>query len=103
MTETWAAVILALASALSQALGTVMRHRTMDRAGGRIESRFGVFASRYWWSGMLISLAGFLFQGLALAYGSLILVQTISVTSLIFALPPGTGMNHRRVSTTDLR
>lgn len=102
MTETWAAVILALASALSQALGTVMRHRTMDRAGGRIESRFGVLASRYWWSGMLISLAGFLFQGLALAYGSLILVQTISVTSLIFALPLGAWMNHRRVSKTEL-
>lgn len=102
MTETWAAVILALASALSQALGTVMRHRTMDRAGGRIESRFGVLASRYWWAGMLISLAGFLFQGLALAYGSLILVQTISVTSLIFALPLGAWMNHRRVSKTEL-
>ena len=102
MTETWAAVILALASALSQALGTVMRHRTMGRAGGRIESRFGVLSSRYWWAGMLVSLAGFLFQGLALAYGSLILVQTISVTSLIFALPLGAWMNHRRVSKTEL-
>lgn len=102
MTETWAAIVLALASALSQALGTVMRHRTMDRAGGRIESRFGVLASRYWWVGMLISLAGFLFQGLALAYGSLILVQTISVLSLTFALPLGAWMNHRRVSKTEL-
>lgn len=102
MTETSAAIILALASALSQALGTVMRHQTMDRAGGRIESRFGVLASRYWWAGMVISLAGFLFQGLALAYGSLILVQTISVTSLIFALPLGAWMNHRRVSKTEL-
>ena len=102
MTETWAAVLLALASALSQALGTVMRHRTMDRAGGRLEGRFGVLASRYWWSGMLISLAGFAFQGLALAFGSLILVQTISVTSLIFALPLGAWMNHRQVSKTEL-
>ena len=102
MTETWAAVLLALASALSQALGTVMRHRTMDRAQGRLESKFGVLASRYWWTGMTISLAGFAFQGLALAFGSLILVQTISVTSLIFALPLGAWMNRRRVSKTEL-
>lgn len=102
MTETWAAIVLALASALSQALGTVMRHRTMDRVGGRIESRFGVLASRYWWAGMLVSLAGFLFQGLALIHGSLILVQTIAVLSLTFALPLGAWMNHRRVSKTEL-
>lgn len=102
MTETWAAIVLALASALSQALGTVMRHRTMGRAGGRIESRFGVLASRYWWAGMIISLAGFVFQGLALAYGSLILVQTISVTSLIFALPLGAWIVRRRVTRTEL-
>lgn len=102
MTETWAAVLLALASALSQALGTVMRHRTMGRAGGRIESRFGVLASRYWWAGMAISLAGFLFQGLALAFGSLILVQTISVLSLMFALPLGAWVTRRRVTKTEL-
>lgn len=102
MTETWAAIILALASALSQAFGTVMRHRTMGRAGGRIESRFGVLSSRYWWAGMIISLAGFLFQGLALAYGSLILVQTISVMSLIFALPLGAWIVRRRVTKTEL-
>lgn len=102
MTETWAAVLLALASALSQALGTVMRHRTMGRAGGRIESRFGVLASRYWWVGMAISLAGFLFQGLALAFGSLILVQTISVLSLTFALPLGAWVTRRRVTKTEV-
>lgn len=102
MTETWAAIVLALASALSQALGTVMRHRTMGRVGGRIESRFGVLASRYWWAGMLVSLAGFLFQGFALIHGSLILVQTIAVLSLMFALPLGAWMNHRRVSKTEL-
>lgn len=102
MTETWAAVLLALASALSQALGTVMRHRTKGRAGGRLEGRFDVLSSRYWWTGMGISLAGFVFQGLALAYGSLILVQTLTVMSLIFALPLGAWITGRRVSTTEL-
>ena len=102
MTETWAAVLLALASALSQAFGTVMRHRTKGRAGGRLEGRFGVLASRYWWVGMAISLAGFAFQGVALAFGSLILVQTITVLSLTFALPLGAWVTNRRVTKTEL-
>ncbi|MEH6819860.1 DMT family transporter [Dietzia psychralcaliphila] len=102
MTETWAAVLLALASALSQAFGTVMRHRTKDRAEGRLEGRFGVLASRFWWTGMGISLAGFAFQGLALAFGSLILVQTITVLSLTFALPLGAWVTGRRITKTEL-
>ena len=36
---------------------------------------------------MAVSMAGFAFQALALGYGSLILVQTLCVLSLIFALP----------------
>lgn len=102
MSETWAAVVLALASALSQAFGTVIRHRTRGRAGGRLEGRFGVLASRYWWMGMVISLAGFAFQGLALGFGSLILVQTITVLSLTFALPLGAWFTQRRVTKTEL-
>lgn len=102
MSETWAAVILALASALSQAFGTVMRHRTLGRAGGRVDGRFGVLASRYWWAGMGISLAGFAFQGLALAFGSLILVQSITVLSLTFALPLGAWVTGRQVTKTEM-
>jgi len=102
MSETWAAVLLALASALSQAFGTVMRHRTAGRAGGRVEGRFGVLSSRFWWTGMGISLAGFVFQGLALGFGSLILVQTLTVLSLTFALPLGAWVTGRRVTKTEL-
>lgn len=102
MTETWAAVLLALASALSQAFGTVMRHRSPRRARGRREGDFHILTSRYWWTGMAISLAGFVFQGLALIYGSLILVQTITVLSLTFALPLGAWVTGRRVTKTEL-
>ncbi|MCT2139964.1 DMT family transporter [Dietzia cinnamea] len=102
MTETWAAVLLALASALSQAFGTVMRHRSPRRAQGRREGDFHILTSRYWWTGMAISLAGFVFQGLALIYGSLILVQTITVLSLTFALPLGAWVTGRRVTKTEL-
>src|SRR5699024_3608758 len=102
MTETWAAIILALASALSQAFGTVMRHRTATRPGQGAGGGLGVLTSRYWWAGMGISLVGFLFQGLALAFGSLILVQTMAVLSLIFALPLGAWFTGRRITKTEL-
>ena len=102
MTESLVAVALALASALSQAFGTVMRHRTAERPGAAVESRFGVLASGYWWAGMGVSLAGFAFQGLALLFGSLILVQTVAVLSLTFALPLGAWFHGRRVTKTEL-
>ena len=102
MTETWPAVLLALASALSQAFGTVMRHRPAGNGDHGAEGRFGVLTSRYWWAGMGVSLAGFLFQGLALAFGSLILVQTLTVLSLTFALPLGARFTHRRVTKTEM-
>lgn len=102
MSETWVAVLLALASALSQAFGTVMRHRSPHRATTRREGPLGILTSRFWWTGMVISLAGFAFQGAALAFGSLILVQTIAVLSLTFALPLGAWATGRRVTKTEL-
>lgn len=102
MTESLAAVLLALASALSQAFGTVIRHRTAELPGVGGAGRFGVLSSRYWWAGMGISLAGFALQGLALVFGSLILVQTVAVLSLTFALPLGAWFHGRRVTKTEL-
>lgn len=51
---------------------------------------------------MGVSLAGFALQGLALAFGSLILVQTVAVLSLTFALPLGAWFHGRRVTKTEL-
>ncbi len=102
MTETWPAVVLALASALSQAFGTVMRHRPAGDTGHGGEGRFGVLTSKTWWAGMGISLAGFTFQGLALSFGSLILVQTLTVLSLSFALPLGAWFTGRQPTKTEL-
>lgn len=51
---------------------------------------------------MGVSLAGFALQGLALAFGSLILVQTVAVMSLIFALPLGAWFYGRHVTKTEL-
>ena len=41
---------------------------------------------------------GYVFQALALAYGSLLLVQPILVSALLFALPMSARLAHRRVT-----
>ena len=51
-----------------------------------------------WWAGTLAAIAGYVFQALALAHGSLLLVQPLLVSSLLFALPLSARLWHQRVS-----
>jgi drug/metabolite transporter (DMT)-like permease len=51
-----------------------------------------------WWGGTAAAVAGFVFQALALAKGSLLLVQPILVSGLLFALPLSARLAHRRVT-----
>ena len=51
-----------------------------------------------WWAGTAAAIAGFVFQALALAYGSLLFVQPILVSALLFALPLSARLADRRVT-----
>jgi hypothetical protein len=51
-----------------------------------------------WWAGFIGDTGGFITQGIALALGSLLLVQPILVSVLLFALPLGAWFGHRRVT-----
>jgi drug/metabolite transporter (DMT)-like permease len=51
-----------------------------------------------WWAGTAAAVAGYVFQALALAKGSLLLVQPILVSALLFALPLSARLAHRRVT-----
>ena len=51
-----------------------------------------------WWAGTLAAVAGYVFQALALANGSLLLVQPLLVSSLLFALPMSAKLAHRSVT-----
>ena len=53
---------------------------------------------RQWWLGSLVSAAGFGLQAAALGFGSVLLVQALLVTSLLFALPVNARITRRRVS-----
>ena len=95
-------VLLAVLAALFLAIGIVVRQRaTMD-----VPEEHGVSAVMVltllrrplWWAGTAAAVAGFVFQALALAYGSLLLVQPILVSALLFALPLSARLANRRVT-----
>src|SRR5262245_66256545 len=50
------------------------------------------------WAGTAAAVAGYVFQALALANGSLLLVQPILVSALLFALPLSARLAHRKVT-----
>jgi len=95
-------VLLALLAAVFLAVGIVVRQRaTLD-----VPAELGVSPVMFktlirrplWWAGTGSAVAGFVFQALALINGSLLLVQPILVSALLFALPLSARMAHRRVT-----
>ncbi len=96
------AVLFAFLAALFLAIGIVVRQRaTMDVPEDKGVSPLMVLTlirRPLWWGGTAAAIAGFAFQALALAYGSLLLVQPILVSALLFALPLSARLAHRRVT-----
>ncbi|TRW89280.1 hypothetical protein FK535_01490 [Mycolicibacterium sp. 018/SC-01/001] len=98
-------VLLSLLAAVFLAIGIVVRQRaTLD-----VPAEHGVSATMVmtlirrplWWAGTAAAVAGFVFQALALANGSLLLVQPILVSALLFALPLSARLAHRRVTRAE--
>ena len=98
-------VLLALLAALFLAIGIVVRQRaTMDVPAEHGVSSVMVLTlirRPLWWAGTAAAVAGYVFQALALANGSLLLVQPILVSALLFALPMSARLAHRRVTTAE--
>ena len=61
------------------------------------------FRQPLWWAGTLAAVGGYLFQAVALAHGSLLLVQPLLVSSLLFALPMSARASHQRITWTQWR
>lgn len=100
------AAVLALVAALLFALASVVQQRTAaavapDGTGGL--GLIMVLVRRpSWWLGTLSDLAGYAAQAAALAVGSLVLVQPLLVTTLLFALPLGARWAGRRLRRADV-
>ncbi len=103
MHSNFLAILFALASALTIAWGTVVRHQIAEQAGYE-ESPTSVLHSIMrlrWWAGLSLSFLGYALQIIALAFGTLLVVQPILVLSLMFTLPLSAKVNGRRISKSE--
>jgi drug/metabolite transporter (DMT)-like permease len=96
------AALLALGAAFFIAVGDVMHQRTAHEVTDEPVSHLGLFTrllrDRQWWLGSMVAGAGFALQAAALGFGSVLLVQAVLVTSLLFALPINARLTHHRVT-----
>lgn len=98
------AVLLALGAAFFIGIGEVMHqrsaHEVTNEAVGHWELFTRLLADRQWWLGSLVSALGFGLQAAALGFGSVLLVQALLVTALLFALPVNARSTGRPVTRT---
>jgi drug/metabolite transporter (DMT)-like permease len=98
-------IVFALMAAVCMAIGIVVRQRaTMDVPENHGVSTAMVKAlvhKRLWWIGTGVAVAGYACQALALSKGSLLVVQPLLVSSLLFALPLSARLAGRRVTRSE--
>ncbi|GAY16006.1 DMT family transporter [Mycobacterium sp. shizuoka-1] len=96
------AVLLALCAAFFIAIGDVIQqrstHEVTDEQVSPVQLFKRLLRDKTWWVGSVAGGAGFAFQAAALGFGSVLLVQALLVTSLLFALPMSAYFAHRRIS-----
>jgi drug/metabolite transporter (DMT)-like permease len=106
MAKTDIAALLALAAAFFIAIGNVIHqrsaHEVTDEPVGHLTLFLRLLRDRQWWLGSGVAAAGFALQAAALGLGSVLLVQAVLVTSLLFALPISARQSHRRVTRWEL-
>lgn len=96
------AALLALGAAFFIAVGDVIHQRSAhdvtDEPVGHLELFTRLLRDKQWWIGSVVSALGFGLQAAALGLGSVLLVQALLVTSLLFALPINARATGRPVS-----
>ncbi len=99
------AALLALGAAFFIAIGDVIHqrsaHEVTDEPVSHVDLFMRLLRDGQWWLGSIVSAVGFGLQAAALGFGSVLLVQALLVTSLLFALPINARLTHRRVSRWD--
>ncbi len=96
---------LASASALMLARTSVLQQRAASQVAHHKSMRVGLVAELVrrplWVMGVVTDILAYLLQFLALRRGSLLVVQSILVAGLLFAIPLGAAMSRRRLSRQD--
>ena len=85
------AAVFALGAALLIAVGDVFQQRSAqdvtEAPVGHVALLLRLLANKRWWLGSLLAAGGFGLQAAALGLGSVVLVQALRATSVVFALP----------------
>lgn len=99
------AIVLSLVAAALFAVASVLQQRGTSTISDDSALGAGMLGSLLrrpvWVAGILADIAGFGVQAWALAVGSLLLVQPILVTTLIFALPLAARVDRRRLTAEE--
>jgi drug/metabolite transporter (DMT)-like permease len=98
-------VALALLAALCAAVGIVVRQlatRHVPAEHGMTPAiMIALVRNPLWWAGTGSAVVGYLFQALALTHGSLLLVQPLLASALMFALPISAHIAGDRVTRAE--
>jgi drug/metabolite transporter (DMT)-like permease len=92
-----AAIVLAVVSAFAYTLGLALQQKANMATvgvGSRRSIVWRVVSSRWWVFGFLLGGAGFVLHGVALAVGSLTLVQILQVSQIVFMVPMSAWVAH---------
>jgi drug/metabolite transporter (DMT)-like permease len=96
------AAAFALGAALLIAVGDVFQQRSAhdvtDAPVGHVALLLRLLVNKQWWLGSLLASAGFGLQAAALGLGSVVLVQALLATSVVFALPLSARYAGRRIT-----
>lgn len=96
------AALLALVAALISGVGDVVRQRSAqeitDEPVGHLELFRMSLRDGRWWLGGVAAVVSFGLQAVALCLGSVVLVQALQVTALLFALPVNARLTRHRVT-----
>ena len=96
------AAVVALCAALAAAVGNVIRQRSAqevtDKQVGHLTLFGMLLRDGRWWLGGIGDIGSYVLLAWALDEGSVLLVMSLQVTALLFALPIYARVTHRRIT-----
>ena len=99
----WVAVLLGLGAAVVFAVAAVAQQQEAAGVDGRGTGFVsGLLRSPRWWAATVGDACGYLLQAAALGVGSILVVQPLLITSLVFSLPLSARWNSRPIRRRDL-
>ncbi|MCC5951353.1 MAG: DMT family transporter [Acidimicrobiia bacterium] len=105
--EEWQSAVLSVVAAAVYVAGMALQQRgnlqVMERAAAAGEDRSGrkVLTNLVWWAGMATMAAGFALHAVALGFGSLVVVQPLQVTQVMFMVPASAWVAHTAIRRND--